>query len=457
MSFIGIDIGTSFIKGAILDLDKRDLRHIRRIPFPSQIGSSNPFFCEFDPNQIITVIQQLIRDLSSQTDCNGVVMCAQMHGLVLFNRYGQPVSNCITWRDRRALMAHPSGFGSYFDVLLRRISPEQKKQLGNELKPDRPISYLFWLSESGELHSDVMPVSIPDFVFSALCTSTPGVEITNAGAYGALDLTTSDWHHDVIKELGLNDLRWPVLRAYGDIVGHLQIQSKPVPCYTPVGDFQCALVGALFGPDELSLNMATGSQVSRLMLQRKLGAYQTRPFFDGKFINTFSDIPGGASLDVLIALLSEVSPAQVDRAGIWKFIERAVRSVEETDLSVDLTFSGATNEHGGRISNIGGGNLTVGHLFRASFNNMAEQYYARARELWPEKAWTTLVFSGGLASKLDPLRDVVTKRFGSKCRPSFSSEDALFGLLVLASVFTGRAKSVKALTEELRANYSAAV
>lgn len=451
MSFLGIDIGTSFIKGAILDLDQQQLRHIRRIAFPDQIVTENPFLCEFDPDRIVTVVMQLIRSLATEmADCEGIVMCSQMHGMVLVNKKGQPLSNCITWRDRRSLMPHPSGLGSYFDVLLRRISPDQARQLGNELKPDRPISNLFWLSESGKFRTDAMPVSVPDFVLSVLCASKPGVEITNAGAYGAFNLTTFDWHHDIIKELRLDHLRWPEIRTHGDVVGYLELDSKPVPCYTPVGDFQCALVGALLQKDELSLNIATGSQVSRLTSERRFGSYQLRPFLAGEFVRTFSDIPGGVTLDVLIALLSEVGGAHSDRRTIWKFIECAVRNIDDTDLMVDLTFSLSRDKEGGRIANIREDNLTIGHLFRAAFKDMAEKYYAHAEQLWPEKAWNTIVFSGGLAFKLDVLREIVTTKFASKCRLSASSEDALFGLLILASVFSGRAESVNAFTRELR-------
>jgi len=34
MSFIGIDLGTSFIKVAVLNTESRRLEHIRRTPFP---------------------------------------------------------------------------------------------------------------------------------------------------------------------------------------------------------------------------------------------------------------------------------------------------------------------------------------------------------------------------------------------------------------------------------------
>ena len=100
------------------------------------------------------------------------------------------------------------------------------------------------------------------------------------------------------------------------------------------------------------------------------------------------------------------------------------------------------------ISNIRGDNLTAGHLFRAAFKNMAEKYYTCALRLWPERSWKNLVFSGGLACKLEVLRETIQKRFGTDYRLTPFVEDTLFGLLVLASVFSGRAKSVEELTKE---------
>lgn len=94
--------------------------------------------------------------------------------------------------------------------------------------------------------------------------------------------------------------------------------------------------------------------------------------------------------------------------------------------------------------------MTVGHLFRAAFKNMADNYYDCALRLWPEKSWQRLVFSGGVACKLEVLRRTIQRRFGIDYRITPCEEDTLFGLLILASVFSGRAKSVTELTRQLR-------
>ncbi len=451
MSFIGIDLGTSFIKGAVLDLETRQLGHLRRIPFPEPLVSESPLCCEFDPAQVVGAVGKLIDELVLKSpDCEGIVMCSQMHGMVLVDEHGNAMSNCISWRDQRAMLPHPSGKGTFFDIIRQKVSPAQQRQLGNELDPGRPLCYLFWFAEQGKLKPGLIPASMPDFVLSALCNATPTVETTNAGAYGALNLETLDWHHEVITALGLDGLRWPELRDNGEVVGYLNLGGKHVPCYTPVGDYQCALLGALFKEEEISLNIATGSQVSRMTTGLSLGDYQTRPFFDGKFLNTFSYPPGGRSLNVIVDLLSELATAQgIELRDPWASIVQAVGRVTDNDLDVNLNFFPTPQGDRGQISNIRGDNLTVGHLFRAAFKNMADSFYDCALRLWPERSWKKMVFSGGLVCKLEALREAIQKRFATEYRLAPFAEDTLHGLLILASVVSGKAKSVAEVTISL--------
>lgn len=456
MSFLGVDLGTSFLKGAVLDLERRTLLHIRRKPFPEAVAAEDPLCCEFDPKAILFAFRSLIDELAPLApDCEGIVLCAQMHALVLMNQNHEAVSNCLTWRDERASKPRPRGSGSYFDAMVSQITPRERRQLGNELEPARPLCFLFWFKEQGRLAPGLVPASLPDFVISALAGDATGVDSTHASAYGAFNLESLDWHHELIRHLGLDQLHWPAIRKQGGIAGYLKVGFKSVPCYAPVGDAQAALVGSLLSAEELSVNIATGAQVSRLTGRLQLGDYQTRPYFDGKFINTLSYPPGGRALDVLVGLLTELASAQnVPLPDPWTHIAYAVKSVPETELAINLNFFSRSEGHGGEIGNVRADNLTIGHLFRAAFQSMGESYYSCALKLWPEKSWRNLVFSGGLACKIQALRDEVQRRFASNYRMTPNTEDTLFGLLILAAVFSGRAQSVEQISAELRATFA---
>ena len=251
-----------------------------------------------------------------------------------------------------------------------------------------------------------------------MCDAPPSVEATNGMAYGLLNLVTSDWHHDVINELGLGKLCWPLLRKDGEVAGYLKSGSNVIPCYTPVGDYQCALLGALIGPDELSLNISTGSQISRLTPTLQLGDYQTRPFFGGQFLNAFTHIPAGWALDILLKLLRELAESEhVTLQDPWGYIAKETARIASTDLQVDLNFFANPFGDRGAISNMREDNMKVGHVFRAAFNHMAENYYNCALRIWPDRSWKNLVFSGGLATKLDVMRQVIKEKFQTRLPP----------------------------------------
>ncbi len=92
----------------------------------------------------------------------------------------------------------------------------------------------------------------------------------------------------------------------------------------------------------------------------------------------------------------------------------------------------------------------MGHLFRAAFQNMADSFYDCAVQLDPNESWKNLLLSGGLACKLDILRRAIQKRFDTTYRLPPNEEDTLFGLLILATAFSGKATSLEEVANNLR-------
>ncbi len=457
MSFIAIDIGTSFIKGAVLDLDALNLDHIQRVPFPGFLPGLPPLYHEVDPQAILNAVTRLLHGLLPlANDVQGLVFCSQMHTLIFAGARGEPLSNLVSWQDQRVLMPHPSGKGTYFDVLNLRILPVDQHRLGNELRPGQPIGLLFWLAEQGLLPGgDACPASLPDFVVANLCSAPPVTEITHGMSHGALNLETGDWHTPVLAELGLAGVRWPAIQPQGAIAGCLTHAGRKIPCYTPVGDYQSALAGSLLRSGELSLNISTGSQVSLLRPQADFGDFQTRPFFDGRFLRAITHIPAGRSLNILVRLLSELAVSQgFELTDPWPAIIRAAAEVPDSELRIDLAFYNSPVGDHGSLTGIRDENLTVGHLFRAAFQAMADNYYACALRLSPEQDWRGLVFSGGLAQKIPLLRELIAAKFKQDYRICPTAEDSLLGLLALALVFSARLPTAEQAMRLLEQKYS---
>ncbi len=388
MSLVGIDLGTSFIKGAVLDLQTLRPTHVERVPFPEPLKGLPAGFYEYDCSVILASVRALLDRIAPRAkDCEGILWSTQMHGLVLTGEKGEPRTNLLTWLDERMRAPHPSGQGSYFDVLRNRLTETECRQLGGtELRPGLPVGALFWMVENGQVPAGgQIPASLADFVVANLCGQRPVTEVSNAQAHGTLNIETLCWHESVTQKLGLDHLAWPRIEPHGTVVGHIELAGRKVPMFTPIGDFQCSLAGALLEEGELSLNISTGSQVSLLRSKLTFGPFQTRPFFDGKTITTVTTIPAGRALNSLVKLLSELAVAEGHTlADPWSYIARAAQQAGESEMKAKLSFFACATGDRGELTNLRESEMTVGHLFRAAFHNMADNYRvcaaARARD-----------------------------------------------------------------------------
>ncbi len=439
--FIGIDVGTSFIKGAVIDAEKPALSHTERIAFPPFLSGLPHGHREADPAEIFLAVDDLLARLMPLAGrCEGLLLCGQMQGFVLVNGRGEPAGNFVSWLDQRAS-------GEEFDEIRNCITSEERHQLGNELRPGIALPLLFWLKRHGALpRGNVTPVSIADMITARLCGTLPAMDPTQAAAFGALRLDTLAWHQQVIGKLGLDSLRWPEVRPSGSVAG----TWRGIPCYAAVGDQQCSLAGALLRDRELSVNISTGSQVSLIGDWSPHEEHQTRPYFDGRSLRTITHIPAGRALGALVGLLTELGGAP--RGDAWRQIETAVASVGSTDLRASIAFSPGPCGHAGFLENLHEGNMSIGHLFRAAFESMARNYHACARRLDPLGTAERVVFSGGVARRFEILRDLVGAALNLPYRLSPHPEDSLFGLLVLSLAFSGRQKSVRDAVDVINGN-----
>jgi sugar (pentulose or hexulose) kinase len=457
MRYLGLDIGSTFVKGGVLDLDAATISDTERLPFPEPIHGLDPSFREYSPSEILTTSRALLeRLLHHAPDAIGIVICSQMHSLVLVTPGGKPCSNVISWQDQRALDAN-SGTSS-FDDLKQRITADEWRQLGNEPRPGVPLSFLFWMARHGRLPAGSVTAScLPALISSTLCDISPHLDATNAHSYGALNVETMTWHRSVLEKLGLGTLDWPEIVPQGTTLGEAHIGGKRLTVHAPVGDFQCAQAGAFVEDGELSINISTGSGVLRLSPGLECGDFQTRPFFDGRWAKVVTHIPGGRALAALLKLLGELATAEgITLRDPWDYVLAETDKLDDTDLRIDPSFYFGAMGDRGSFANVREENMTIGHVFLAAFQGMAENYAKCAHRVSPAKDWSRVVFSGGVAQKLPRLRTLICERLGSTHRIAAAGEDTLLGLLTCAVAFSGRTANVADAMKFVRENYDPA-
>ena len=425
MPILAIDIGSTSIKGAVVEPSDSALGKMVRMPFPEPVAGLPSGHFEVEPAAIVSAARQVIDELLAAADVEAILSCGQMGGVILVDEGNRPVTNYLSWRDQRTLASHPSG-GTYLDEVRRRWDADEFRELGSELKPGSATSLLFWLSENRMLPQSATPLTLGDFVLTQLAGARPHTEPTQA--IGTLDVATGNWHLPAFSKLAIANLHWPPIIDCHQPVGSIRCGNRQIPCYPVVGDQQAALCGVGLAEGELSLNISTGSQVSLLTGELALGDYQTRHYFGGKFLNTITHLPAGRSLNVLVDLLTELAASQgVRLADPWEYIARAAADASDTELAVNLAFFAGPLGDRGRIDRITLENLTVGNLFRAAFRSMTENYGSCAARLSPNRGWRRTVLSGGLTQRVPILRQFLAAQFG-ECRECSAGEDVLLGL-----------------------------
>src|SRR4051794_33251673 len=106
MRCLGLDVGSSTIKGAVLDLEAGEPTHVAREPFPEPIAGLGAGHFEIAPAEIAARVKRVLSALVLQApDATALFLCGQMGGTALVDRAGQPLTNYLSWRDERTQAA----------------------------------------------------------------------------------------------------------------------------------------------------------------------------------------------------------------------------------------------------------------------------------------------------------------------------------------------------------------
>lgn len=476
MQILGIDLGTSYIKGAILDLDSRTIHHVTRQPFPGPLPQLPIHHHEVDPQAVIQATRALLAGLLPLApQCGTILISSQMHGFLLTDARGTPITPCITWLDQRALGTDAKTGQTYLETLQSLLRPEDILTMGNGFKSGLPLCALYTLARTRIPDQASRPVlwSISDYVFCRLAHDGPfdagqhsTMEPTIAASMGVYNFASGGWHRDVLGRLELDTLHMPQIVGFDHPSASIRLDDKEITIYPALGDHQSATLGSLVAPGELALNISTGSQASLAVPEwTPSDNYESRPYFGGRNLNTVTRVPAGRALADLVNLLTEIPRRQgIEHVEPWDAVIQAIAEAElataddETlpHLAVNLSFFGGAFGASGSIQNMTEANMTVGHLFLAAFESMAANY-ARCAE-W--LGWTLppearrIVFAGGLAQRFPALRAAICRHLEADSRLSPHPEDTLLGLLALGMVIHGHSADLDSAVEQL--NHDAA-
>lgn len=448
MKYLGIDIGSSFIKAVLLDLDQYRMISTRKSRSPQKEKNCDPNIFEIPAEEMVDTVRTLIDGYTSEyKDIQGVLISTQMHGFV----YSVPERKdmYVSWQDMRCMNPMEGYEGSYLEFLQEQISPEDMQENGVYLKPSLGICNLYAMLQAdkslpgdGELHT------LGSYLIHAL-TGNNICHVMNAAPMGIVNVKQHSLDHRIMTFMGMERVQLPVL-AEDDyqICGTYRSNGCELKIHPDYGDMQVAILGSGVQSGDAVANVATGAQVIRYAEDFKCGSYEIRPYFEKGYLYTISNMPAGRNLDVLVKFISEcaglVTGKEPDMGTVWEKIHSCLGEADP-ELKVEASFyKNPYFPDGGYISGITHSNLHIGNLFMAAFADMAETYWKFIRQLGerPENI-SRIICSGGVNWKTPQLRYNLEQISKKKCVLSTMADEALSGMYQLAMVCSGKCANLE--------------
>jgi len=455
MDYLALDIGSSFIKAAIIDISHRSIHDSRVSSQISQMNTPSGRF-EVDAELLFCEVEQLIKEYTAEYPglIVGILLSTQMHGFVLAGPDGTPLSPYISWQDERCLEKAPETECSYLEIMERMISREEMAESSVYLKPYLAMCNLYTMLRQGyEPPPHTHFCTLGSYLILRL-TGNHICHLTNACPTGFANTVRGVWNRKLIEKTGCGAFVFPQICNDLRVCGYSRFGGVEIPVYPDIGDHQICALGVLARPEkDLIVNIGTAGQIARISRGFCRGEYETRPFFEGCYLNTVSRMPGGRNLDVIVNFFVDVyryiSDKDISASYIWSRAVESMTGLESHGLVTDTSFHKTERGSSGFITGITSDNLTVHNLFAACFADIGQAYSDCILRICPDrKGVERLVFSGGLLSKTPLLRQAICAATGLPAAIMREENAVYIGLYRIALLCAGIYRSLEQTAED---------
>ncbi len=415
-----IDVGGTDIKVGVVEDGLSNLVCVERYPtppfLPTKIGRK-----EISPADLLLRCKMAIsiaeRSFGSFTS---VALSGQMGCWVLTDHQNNPLTNIISWQDKRVEETIPQRTSS--TELADEIYTENGLRLsGNEVRSGLPIFGVYQHFQNNKIDGKVRFHSLISWVSSQLVTEYPFfVHETDFASSGMYNLKTKKVLNNV-EDLFNGKIVFPevtdnYLTLEGSKVGQPEF-------FIGVGDQQASLYGSQLSKKTIVINIGTGGQVATLQLNTAVDSNaQVRPFFNGELIETLTHLPAGRALTAYTkALLTKTSEKLNYELflNLWVTDFKTVRSRDMVNFEVDVS----------RLSK----SITKQEK-QILIEEVVCGYYRSYRDAISKlnyKDCTTLIFAGGVGQKFLSLHRYLGKEFKMNTEIANTNESTLQGLAFL--------------------------
>ncbi|HEX2119634.1 MAG TPA: FGGY family carbohydrate kinase [Acidimicrobiales bacterium] len=254
---LGIDVGSSRTKAALVDAEGREVGNAGApTPFESTGGR-----VEMDVDALVACLSRVLDQLGDgrrQVVAVGVAGMAES-GAPL-DATGRPLARILAWHDGRG--------EETVEVLQDRFGDALALRAGQTANTKMTVAKLGWLLDHG-LEGMTRWLGVPELVLRAL-TGEEATEYSLAARTGCYDVTAHRWMPEVAEAAGFPTDVFAAVQPAGRVMGRVTAAGSlwsGVPHGVPVTvaghDHPAGMAGAGVGPGDLANSVGTAETVVR--------------------------------------------------------------------------------------------------------------------------------------------------------------------------------------------------
>jgi xylulokinase len=210
--YIGLDLGTSGLKGILMDEGQRVLAEATA---PLTVERPAEGWSEQDPASWIAAAELVLGKLAQQGlgGVKGIGLSGHMHGATLLDEGDRVLRPCILWNDTR----------SFAEAAALDAQPEFRAISGNIVFPGFTAPKLDWLRKhEPQIWAKVAKVLLPKDYLRLWLTGGHVSEMSDAAGTSWLDTGKRDWSDQLLGDCGLSRDQMPSLVEGSEVSGQLR-------------------------------------------------------------------------------------------------------------------------------------------------------------------------------------------------------------------------------------------
>jgi xylulokinase len=243
---IGIDVGTSSVKGIVIDEHGTVLAEAEH---PLPISMPHPGWSEQDPEHWWAATGSVLDHLDGDT-ADGIGLSGQMHGLVVLGSARRPLRPAILWNDGRS---QPQATRIEQELGIERLVALS----GNRALAGFTAPKLTWLAEhEPDVHRRIERIMLPKDYVRFRLTGELATDVSDASGTVLLDVGRRAWSSELADAFAVDPDWLPTVHESPALTGHT---PTGVPVAAGAGDQAAGALGVGVTDDASPASLVLGT------------------------------------------------------------------------------------------------------------------------------------------------------------------------------------------------------